>query len=166
MTNWSGKWSVAPMHEILRLLGLCFRAGKLVSGDDAVADAVGKGTVRLIALSADAGGNITKRAAQYAAEKGIPTIRLQESAQELGWALGRKATAICCITDIGFAAAAAEKAAVVDVQYAELAQQMKQKKQRIASRRGTKKPHAKSGRKRPSGGMKQSTYTKRGGERA
>ena len=35
------------MHEILRLLGLCFRAGKLVSGDDAVADTVFAGEARL-----------------------------------------------------------------------------------------------------------------------
>ena len=36
------------MHEILRLLGLCFRAGKLVSGDDAVADTVFAGEARLL----------------------------------------------------------------------------------------------------------------------
>lgn len=42
------------MHEILRLLGLCFRAGKLVSGDDAVADTVFAGEARLLLLAADA----------------------------------------------------------------------------------------------------------------
>lgn len=154
------------MHEILSLLGLCFRAGKLVSGDDAVADTVAAGTVRLIVLAADAGANITKRAAQYTGEKGIPTLRLEANAQELGRALGRKATAICCITDIGFAAAVADKAAAANEQYAGLAQQLNEKKKRIVSRRGMKKPHKKSVRKQPSGGMKQSTYTKRGGERA
>ncbi|MCD8357551.1 MAG: ribosomal L7Ae/L30e/S12e/Gadd45 family protein [Clostridia bacterium] len=154
------------MHEILSLLGLCFRAGKLISGDDAVADAVGTGEVRLILLAGDAGANITRRAARHEEEKGVPVLRLEDSAQELGWALGRKPTAICCITDIGFAAAAAKKAAAADERYAELAQQLSQKKTRIESRRGKKKPHKKSARKHTSGGMKQSTYTKRGGERA
>lgn len=135
------------MHEILSLLGLSFRAGKLVSGDDAVADAVQTGTVRLIVLSADAGTNITKRAARHTEEKGVPVLRIQADAGELGWALGRKPTAICCLTDIGFAAAAAQKAAADDPQYAALAQQLQEKKQRIASRKGTKKPQKRSARK-------------------
>ena len=70
------------------------------------------------------------------------------------------------ITDIGFAAAAAAKAAGADPQYTPLAQQLEQKKARILSRRGTKKPQKKSARNQSSGGRKQSTYAKRGGERA
>lgn len=97
------------MHEILRLLGLCFRAGKLVSGDDAVADTVFAGEARLLLLAADAGANITRRAERHAEQKNVPVIRLTDDAQELGWALGRTATSICCITDAGFAAAAAPK---------------------------------------------------------
>ena len=147
------------MHEILSLLGLCFRAGKLVSGDDAVADIVSAGEARLLVLAGDAGANITRRAPRHEQERGVP-------AQGRGWALGRKPTAICCITDIGFAAAAAAKAAGADPQYEPLAQQLEQKKTRILSRRGTKKPRKKSARNQSSGGRKQSTYTKRGGERA
>lgn len=154
------------MHEILSLLGLCFRAGKLISGDDAVADSVSAGEARLLVLAGDAGANITRRVQRHEQEKGVPVLRLEDSAQELGWALGRKPTAICCITDIGFAAAAAAKAAGADAQYAPLAQQLEQKKARILSRRGTKKPQKKSARNQSSGGRKQSTYAKRGGERA
>lgn len=154
------------MHEILSLLGLCFRASKLVSGDDAVADAVAAGDARLLVLAGDAGVNITRRVQRHEQEKGVSVIRLEDSAQELGWALGRKPTAVCCITDIGFAAAAAGKAAETDASYQALAQQLEQKKARILLRRGTKKPHKKSARKQVSGGRKQSTYAKRGGERA
>ena len=143
------------MHEILRLLGLCFRAGKLVSGDDAVADTVFAGEARLL-LAADAGANITRRAERHAEQKNVPVIRLTDDAQELGWALGRTATSICCITDAGFAAAVAQKAANADAQYAPIAQQLAQKKQRIEARRG----------KHTAGGKRKSTYTKRGGERA
>ena len=154
------------MHEILRLLGLCFRAGKLVSGDDAVADTVFAGEARLLLLAADAGANIMRRAERHAEQKNVPVIRLTDDAQELGWALGRTATSICCITDAGFAAAAAQKAANADAQYAPIAQQLAQKKQRIEARRGTKKTHSKTAGKHTAGGKRKSTYTKRGGERA
>ena len=70
------------MHEILRLLGLCFRAGKLVSGDDAVADTVFAGEARLLLLAADAGANITRRAERHAEQKNVPVIRLTDDAQE------------------------------------------------------------------------------------
>lgn len=153
------------MNDILGLLGLCLRAGKLVSGDDAVADTVAAGDARLLVLAADAGAGITKRAARHA-ESGVPVLRIADDAAQLGWALGRKTTAICCMTDIGFAAAAAQKAAAADPQYAELAQRLGEKKQRIESRRGVKKPRKKSAGARTSGGGKQSTHTKRGGERA
>ena len=84
----------------------------------------------------------------------------------MGWAIGRRATAICCITDIGFAASAAQKAADADAQYAALAQQLNEKKKRIQSRRGVKKPRKKSAGGQSAGGVNQSTHTKRGGERA
>lgn len=153
-------------RKMLSLLGLCFRAGKLISGDDAVADMVSAGEARLLVLADNAGANITRRVQRYEQEKGVPVVRLKDSAQELGWALGRKPTAICCITDIGFAAAAAKKAAETDAQYEPLAQQLESKKVRILSRRGRKKPHKKSARNQSSGGRKESTYVKRGGERA
>ena len=88
------------MHEILSLLGLCFRAGKLVSGDDAVADSVSAGEARLLVLAGDAGANITRRVQRHEQEKGVPVLRLEDSAQELGWALGRKPTAICDIPEL------------------------------------------------------------------
>lgn len=103
---------------------------------------------------------------RHAEQKNVPIIRLTDDAQELGWALGRTATSICCITDAGFAAAAAQKAANADAQYAPIAQQLAQKKQRIEARRGTKKTHSKTAGKHTAGGKRKSTYTKRGGERA
>lgn len=155
------------MNEILSLLGLCLRAGKLVSGDDAVADTVSAGDARLIVLAQDAGANISRRAARYTEMHHIPVLRIAADAADMGWAIGRKTTAICCITDIGFAAAAAAKAAKADEQYIALAEQLSEKKKRIESRRGVKKPRKKTvGAGKPSDSRKQSTHTKRGGERA
>lgn len=154
------------MDEIVRLLGLCLRAGKLVYGDDAVAAAVAAGDARLLVLAADAGANISRRAARHTETAGVPVLRIAQDAAQLGWAIGRRATAICCITDIGLAASAAAKAAAQDAQYAALAQQLEQKKARIQSRRGVKKPRRKSAGGQPAGDVKPSTYTKRGGERA
>lgn len=153
-------------HEILPLLGLCLRAGKLVSGDDAANETVLAGEARLVLLAADAGASVTRRTQRTAEGKNVPVIRLTDTAEALGWALGRTATAVCCITDVGFAAAAAGKAAEVDSAYAPLADQLEQKKQRIEARRGVKKPRSKSAGKHTSGGRRKSTHTKRGGERA
>lgn len=154
------------MDEIVRLLGLCLRAGKLVYGDDAVAAAVAAGDARLLVLAADAGANISRRAARHTETAGVPVLRIAQDAAQLGWAIGRRATAICCITDIGLAASAAAKTAAQDAQYAALAQQLEQKKARIQSRRGVKKPRRKSAGGQPAGDVKPSTHTKRGGERA
>lgn len=154
------------MNDVLSLLGLCLRAGKLVYGDDAVADTVAAGDVRLLVLAADAGANISRRAARHTETAGVPVLRITEDAAQMGWAIGRRATAICCITDIGFAASAAQKAAEADAQYAALAQQLSEKKTRIQSRRGRKKPRRKSAGGQSTGGVNQSTHTKRGGERA
>lgn len=153
------------MNNILSLLGLCLRAAKLVYGDESVAGAIAGGEARLVVLASDAGGSICKRADRYAAA-GMPVIRVAEDAAQMGWALGRKATAICCITDIGLAAAAAQKIAQTDAQYAPVAQQLNEKKQRIESRRGVKKPRKKAVGSRTSDGVNHSTHMKRGGERA
>ncbi len=154
------------MHDILGLLGLCFRAGKLVCGDDATADTVSAGEARLLLLAEDAGAGICRRVAYHRQTCGVPVIRMTCSAAEMGQALGRRPTAVCCITDAGFAAAAAQKAAAADEQYAALAQRLGEKKKRVESRRGKKKPRNKSAGTHTSGSMRKSIDTKRGGERA
>ena len=154
------------MHEMLGLLGLCFRAGRLVCGDDAVADTVAAGEARLLLLAGDAGAGICRRVAYHQENRGVPVIQVDCSAADMGQALGRRPTAVCCITDVGFAAAAAKKAAAANPQYAELAQQLGEKKTRVESRRGKKKPRKKSAGAHTSGSVRKSTDTKRGGERA
>ncbi|MDO5784034.1 MAG: ribosomal L7Ae/L30e/S12e/Gadd45 family protein [Eubacteriales bacterium] len=154
------------MHDMLGLLGLCFRAGRLVCGDDAVADTVSAGEARLLLLAGDAGAGICRRVAYHQQNRGVPVVRMDCSAAEMGQALGRRPTAVCCITDAGFAAAAAQKAAAADETYAALAQQLGEKKKRVESRRGHKKPRKKSAGKHTSGNVRKSTDTKRGGERA
>lgn len=154
------------MRDILGLIGLCFRAGKLVCGDDAVADTVSAGEARLLLLAEDAGAGLCRRVTYHQNSRGVPVIRMDCSAAEMGQALGRRPTAVCCITDVGFAAAAAQKAAATDAAYAALAQQLGEKKKRVESRRGSKKPRKKSAGKHTSGKVRKSTDTKRGGERA
>lgn len=155
------------MHKILPLIGLCLRAGKLISGDDMVAASVDAGEARLLLLASDAGAGIRRKIAFLAEKKGIPVIELTGcTAQEIGFALGRRATAVCCITDIGFAASAAQRAAEAEEKYAQTAALLSDKNKRIQSRRGMKKTRkAPSGGKK-SGGSSKSNYTKRGGERA
>lgn len=147
------------MHEALGLLGLCLRAGKLIAGEEAVSDCVREGKARLLLLAQDAGATTAKRARRAGQERNVPLVRLAVTTQELGAALGRTSCAVCCITDAGFAAAAAKKAAADFPENEQAVSQTEQKNIRIQSRRGTKKH-----RKAPGGSAY--THKKSGGERA
>ncbi len=48
-------------QKILNLLGLAQRAGRLVSGEDLVVEAIQKGQAKLVFLAEDAAGNLSKK---------------------------------------------------------------------------------------------------------
>lgn len=155
------------MNEYLSTLGLCLRAGKLTAGIEAVSDQVSaSGDVRLILLSADAGETTARRVRRAAEGKTIPIVRLGAGSEDIGAALGRAACAVCCIHEIGFAAAIAQKAALENPELAPIAQQIQEKNTRIASRRGKKKTRKGTAGDGSSRKANQSTRKKRGGERA
>jgi ribosomal protein L7Ae-like RNA K-turn-binding protein len=155
------------MNEYLSTLGLCLRAGKLTAGIEAVSDHVASsGDVRLILLSSDAGETTVRRLRRAAEGKNIPIVRLGAGSEEIGAALGRAACAVCCIQEIGFAAAIMKKAAEENPELAPIFEQIQAKNIRIASRRGKKKPRKGTAGSGGSRKAKQSTNKKRGGERA
>ena len=49
------------MHAILNLLGLAFRAKKVVSGEDFCVEGIRKGEIKYLFLASDAGINTTKK---------------------------------------------------------------------------------------------------------
>ena len=123
---------------VLRMLGLARRAGKLAYGDELVREACFDHKTRCVFIAGDAGANAAKKAAFYADKANVPCVTLPHGKLELGSAIGKAGCAMCAVADIGMAAAV-NKLAEQDPEYAEVAQQLSEKNVKIQSRRGIKK---------------------------
>lgn len=71
----------------LMFLGLCMRAGRVVSGQEACVAAVRNGESALALLDEGASGNTVKRLKDACASHGVPLFRIGEG--ELGRAIGK-----------------------------------------------------------------------------
>ena len=93
----------AAERRIAGLLSSARAAGKVCAGTDAVADAVERGTARVVVVAADARATAQTGAVHAAAARGIAMTWGSKVA--LGRALSRPDTAVVAITDKGFAEA-------------------------------------------------------------
>ena len=85
------------------VIGLATRAGKAVSGSDAVAGAVRAGNVKLLIITRDISGNSLDRILKnIKGKEEIPCYSFGRS-DELGDALGKPARTVAAITDKSFA---------------------------------------------------------------
>lgn len=100
MISFRSRWSRA-MRDLLKFLGLARRAGKLVMGDKAVADAARSAVV--ICTAEDLAQGSLKRAEKAAERGNVRIITLPYSKEEIGRALGRSTCGILALTDEGFA---------------------------------------------------------------
>ena len=103
------------MDNISSLLGLALRAGRLAAGEEPVGAACRGHKAYLLLLASDAADNTIRRAHHFA-QTGTNTICLTipMTKEELGGALGRASCAMLAVTDVGLAAALADKLASVD----------------------------------------------------
>ena len=85
------------MNRAMGLLGLCARAGKVQSGEQAAELAVRRGQAELILLDGAASQGTRKAFQDACAYHSIP-IRLTD-AEELGWAIGKPGRRVAAITD-------------------------------------------------------------------
>ncbi len=76
-------------------LGLCRRAGKIVSGAYLVKEALLKGKAALVLLASDAAKNTEDKICPAAARKNIPVYRAALTKKEMGAALGKNADVVC-----------------------------------------------------------------------
>ena len=90
------------MRKIYSLLGLCQRAGKLISGEVGSQQAIQKGNAKLLLLAEDASANTKKKFHNSAAFYEIPIIEFGTKA-ELGRAIGEEIRAVLAVTESGFA---------------------------------------------------------------
>ena len=86
----------------LGMLGLCARAGKLITGEKACVQAVRGGGAFAAVLDGAASENAVKALENACQSHGVPLIRTQPFA--LGEAIGKPGRMAAAVTDAGFAA--------------------------------------------------------------
>ena len=123
-------------NNVLSMLGLALRGGRLAVGEEPSALAAKAGQARLLLTSSDAAGNTLRRAEHLAEEGHCLHLTLPFSKAELGGALGRGSAAVAALTDTGLAAAVAERLAQADPErYGEAAARMELKRRRAKERK-------------------------------
>ncbi len=88
--------------KILSLLGLCRRAGKLISGQEKVESGIREGQALLVVIAADASDNTKKRFTDKCSFYEVPCYCVFTK-EEIGQAIGYEERATLAVTDEGFA---------------------------------------------------------------
>lgn len=123
--------------RLLGLLGLARRAGKLEIGEALTAETVAAGKARAIFLASDVGEATRRKVLRH--DERVPVFTMPHDKETLGASLGFPGCAVCCLTDVGMARAAAEQLAPLSEANAAAATRVAEKEARIASRKGIKK---------------------------
>ena len=85
------------MSRVLGMLGLCARAGKLVTGEKACVQAIRTGSVHVMLLDGAAAENAVKAVGQACQAHGVRLVRTGE--YELGDAIGKPGRMAAGVTD-------------------------------------------------------------------
>lgn len=140
------------MNNILSLIGLAKKAGRVEVGEEPVGAAARARDARLILLAEDAADNTVRRATHFAEAGACLLASIPADKDALGRAVGRTSCAMLAVTDIGFADAIGKKLAALDeARYGALAEKLSVKAIRAAERRREQERHdrnVKRGKKR------------------
>jgi ribosomal protein L7Ae-like RNA K-turn-binding protein len=90
------------VHQLLNLLGLATRAGKIVTGEEFCVMGIRSGEVKYLFLASDAGVNTTKKITDKASFYNVE-VNTIFSTSELSSAIGKQNRKVIGIKDIGFA---------------------------------------------------------------
>jgi ribosomal protein L7Ae-like RNA K-turn-binding protein len=132
-------------NNILNMLGLALRAGRLEIGEEPVGAVCRAKDCRLIIVARDAADNTFRRVRHFADAGQCLWISVPFTKDELGSAVGRTSCAMLALTDIGFAESVVKKLAAVDPEkYTQTAEQLSVKAQRAAQRRKEQQSHEKN----------------------
>ena len=133
------------MNNILSMLGLAKKAGRLEIGEEPVGAAARARDARLILLASDAAENTVRRARHFADAGACLLTQIPATKDELGSAVGRTSCAMLAITDIGFADAVGKKLAALDeAKYGALSEKLSVKAARAAERKKEQARHDKN----------------------
>lgn len=100
---------------MLSMLGLCARAGKLVTGEKACVQAVRAGSVHAMLLDGAASENAVKAVSQACRSHGVPLVRT--GGFELGDAIGKPGRMAAGVTDARMAARIIELSQVDSIDF-------------------------------------------------
>lgn len=118
------------MDKALNFLGMCKRAGALLTGEDGVGGAARQGKAFIIMTAADTAHNTLKKAENLAQWNAAVLVSLPWDKDTLGELLGKRVCAILAITDRGLASAFAEKLAAQYPGYENAVNALKEKSTR------------------------------------
>ena len=130
--------------QVLSLLGLALRGGRLAVGEEPVEAVARARDARLLLLASDAADNTLRRVKHFAEAGQCLWLRAPFTKGELGQAVGRNAAAVVAVTDVGLAAAVAHRLEALDPKYADAAARLDLKAKRAAERRAEQKAHEKN----------------------
>ncbi len=133
------------MEQILSMIGLAKKAGKVAIGEEPVGAEARAKHARVLLVARDAGASSVRRAFSFASAGACLCLTVPWDKEQLGRALGRTSCAMAAVTDIGFAEAIVKKLAALDPQhYSGAAGQLEVKAKRAAQRRQEKLQHEKN----------------------
>ena len=134
------------MDNVLHLLGIARKAGRVEVGEEPVGASARARQARLILVASDAADNSARRAAHFAQAGKAPWFRVPYTKGELGGTVGRASCAMLALTDVGLAAALlARLAAGAPETYGAASAELSEKEQRRHEKKlqkGGRKPWA------------------------
>ncbi|WNQ13773.1 ribosomal L7Ae/L30e/S12e/Gadd45 family protein [Paenibacillus aurantius] len=89
-------------HKFFSNLGLAMRAGKLVTGDTGVLDAIRSGEAKLVIMALDASPNAQKKYRDKCAHYEVPLTEFG-TRDQLGAGIGKAERVVIAVIDAGFA---------------------------------------------------------------
>jgi len=136
------------MDNILHMIGMANRAGKLEAGEEPVGAACREKRCRLLLVARDAADNSLRRVGHFAQAGQCLWVSLPYTKAELGAVTGRSVCAMAAVTEIGMAGAIANLLARENSEtYGEIAEKLEVKARRAQQRRAEQRSHEKSEQK-------------------
>ena len=131
--------------NILSLLGLALRGGRLVMGEEPVEAVARARDARVLLLASDAAAGTRRRVEHFAVAGQCLWLRVPFTKAELGRQFGRASVAVAAVTDVGLASAVVSKLAALDPQtYGDAAERLDLKAKRAAERRAERQAQEKN----------------------
>lgn len=131
--------------NLLSLVGLAKKAGRLEVGEEPVGAAARAHQAKLILTACDGADNSLRRAAHFAEIGKVPHLPTPYTKGGLGGAVGRSACTMLALTDVGLAAAIAAKLAQADPEHCSAAaEELKIKADKALQRQKEQRAHEKN----------------------